>query len=62
VAYEQGGYSHHLVLATFTVGEIDAKVTLLARGQAGTHDDSALGWRVTLDELREALSEGRLAL
>ena len=61
VAYEQGGYSHHLVLATFTVGETDAEVTLLARDQVGTHDDSALGWRVTLDELRDALSEGSLA-
>jgi len=60
LVYEQGGRGHHLVLAMFEVDESDVHRTMLARGEAGIHDDSPGGWLVTVDDLRSALSDGRL--
>lgn len=60
VAFEQGGVAHHLVLALVRVDAGAAHVTLVARGTAGQHDDSAGGWSVTLDELRAGLADGKL--
>ena len=62
IAFEQGGYAHHLVLAVVRVDADAALVTLVARGTAGQHEDSPGGWSVTLNELRDALADGSLRL
>jgi hypothetical protein len=58
VAYEVGGRGHHLVLVVFEVGT-PPQVVLLARGEAGEHDDQS-DWEVDLEELREGLRTRRL--
>ena len=61
VCYEQGGRGHHLVLAAYDSSSSTPRLTLLARGSAGTHDDTA-GWKVGIHELKSALARGQLTL
>jgi hypothetical protein len=60
VAYEVGGRGHHVVLAVLAATPPPG-VVLLARGQAGAHDDAS-DWEVDLEELRAALKARELYL
>ena len=60
VAYEVGGRGHHVVLAVLA-DATPPEVVLLARGQAGTHDDVS-DWEIDLEELRAALKTKQLYL
>lgn len=60
VAYEVGGRGHHVVLAVLAA-VTPPEVVLLARGQAGAHDDAS-DWEVDLEELRAALKMKQLYL
>jgi hypothetical protein len=60
VAYEIGGRAHHLVLAVFDAAS-PPRVVLLARGDAGGHDD-VTGWRLEVEDLRRGLREKQLSI
>lgn len=59
VAYERGGIGHHIVLAMFDMSRHPPEVILLARGEAGHHND-VKGWGIDTAALRTALQQGRL--
>jgi hypothetical protein len=61
VLYEHGGRGHHLILVVFDSRGGSPTPSLLARGNAGVHDDIA-GWKVDLPQLRRALTSGTMSL
>ena len=61
IVCEVGGRAHGLLLAVFELRDEDARPTLLARGNAGDHDDPD-GWRVSVEDLVAALRDGRMSI
>ena len=59
VAYEHGGRGHHIHLVVFDTAAAKPAVQFAATGTAGKHDDIA-GWRVSLQELRAAVTSREL--
>ena len=60
IAYEHGGFGHHIHLVVFDASGTSPTIQLSLSGSAGKHND-IVGWRVSLKDLNAAVTDGRLS-